>query len=74
MPCRIGMTTDKDRRKQEWKIKHPSLKNWKILSTHKSKAEAQKDETFLAKKYKCVSSSGGDGAKNTTWYVYKFEY
>ena len=77
MGCRIGMTTDLEQRKAYWEGQYPTLKDWQVLAgPFSSKAEAQKEETGLAKKHGCESHSGGDdpdylGAK---WYVYGFNY
>jgi len=77
MGCRIGMTTNLEQRKTYWEGQYPTLKDWQVLAGPlSSKAEAQKKETELAKKYGCESHPGGDdpdypGAK---WYVYGFNY
>ncbi len=74
MSCRVGITTDPDRRKKEWENQHPTLRNWKILSKHDSKTKAQSRENQEARNRGCVSGSGGGGPEYATWYVYYFEY
>lgn len=72
--CQVGITTDLERRKNEWKRERPSLKNWKHISTHYTKTAAQKREIEEAKARGCNYDVGGAGNENATWYVYYFEY
>ncbi len=76
MSCRIGITTNPNRRKQEWKKIHPSLTNWQILAKADTKSEAQEQETKLAHKYGCEAHQGGDDPDShiVIWYVYYFKY
>lgn len=74
MPCRIGMTTNPDARKKDWKARHPTLRNWKILGEYDSKTKAQKAETEFAEQYGCKAYSGGSGPQKGDWVVYKFNY
>ena len=74
MACQVGITTDLERRKNEWKRERPSLKNWTHISTHYTKTAAQARENTEAKARGCNSGAGGAGAENDTWYVYYFEY
>lgn len=74
MACRIGITTDPDRRKTEWQREYPNLRNWQILETHNTKPAAQAAEDRLAKAYGCVAHPGGDGDYYDTWSVYYFQY
>ena len=74
MPCRVGITMDPDRRKEEWKLRCPSLRNWKIESMHRTRDAAQAEESRIARQRGCVSHPGGAGTENATWYVYSFDY
>jgi len=74
MPCRIGMATDPDERKDEWKREYPNLRNWEILGWFKTKSAAQQAETRLARQHGCVAEPGGSGAEHDDWCVYKFDY
>ena len=74
MACRVGITTDPQRRKREWKAEHPRLWNWRILSRYYSKTAAQRRETAEANRRSCVSRPGGAGPEDATWFVYYFEY
>ena len=74
MACRVGITTDPGRRKIEWEGRYPSLRSWRILSTHDSKNAAQQRETQEARKKGCIAHHGGDGPEYAKWYVYYFEY
>ena len=76
--CRIGITMDLERRKQEWKTEYLKkgivIKKWTVLSTHQSKSSAQAVETREAKKQNCEAHPGGRGAEKAIWHVYKIEY
>ncbi len=76
--CRIGMTMNLERRKKEWERRYLKegkvIKNWVVLSTHKSKSSAQEVETTEAKKQNCEAHPGGRGSENAIWHVYKIEY
>jgi hypothetical protein len=61
-------------RKAFWKETYPTLKNWKVVSSHSSKAKAQEGETILASHHGCDAHPGGRGPENETWLVYHFEY
>ena len=76
--CRIGITTNLERRKKEWmnryKKEGKAIKNWIVFSTHESKSSAQKVETREAKLQNCEAHPGGRGPEKEIWYVYKIEY
>lgn len=77
MPCRIGITTNVESRRLYWKSACPSLSDWQILAGPlATKAQAQAEETRLAKKYNCDSAPGGDDPNNADaqWYVYGFNH
>lgn len=74
MPCQIGITTDPDRRKQEWQQERPTLRNWQVLETHRTKTAAQAAEVRLANQQGCNYGTGGGGQEVATWYVYRFDY
>ena len=74
MRCRVGITTNPEGRKQYWKRKHPTLRNWKILGRHKTKSSAQTRETAEAKRRGCDASPGGGGQEVATWHVYYFQH
>lgn len=74
MACRIGITTDPERRKQEWKQKHPTLSNWQILETFLNRTDAQNYETAEAIRRGCAAHAGGDGPEIAIWSVYYFTY
>ena len=74
MACRVGITTDPVRRKQDWQRQYPRLRNWRILSTHNSKSAAQQRESQEARNRGCTAHPGGEGPERATWYVYYFEH
>ena len=61
MACRVGITTDPARRKEEWKRRYPSLRKWRILSTHSTKRAAQERERLEARERGCRAHHGGEG-------------
>ncbi len=74
MACRIGITTNPNKRREEWKREHPSLHGWKILAEYGTKTAAQAAETRLARQHGCEASPGGRGAEIGKRIVYKFGY
>ena len=77
MPCQVGMTTNLQRRKQQWESKCSNLRNWqKLDGPIKSRQEAQKKEEQYARQYNCDSHAGGDepDSPSAQWYIYKFEH
>jgi hypothetical protein len=77
MSCRIGITTDPERRRGEWGSKYPTLKNWEIIAgPYKTKGEAQAMETDLSQAQGCEAAPGGDNPSDprAKWYVYRFDH
>lgn len=74
MPCRVGITTNPEERKQHWQNQHPTLRNWQILATYPTKSQAQQRETQEAASRGCQASPGGAGPEVATWSVYYFDY
>ena len=74
MPCQVGITTDPQRRWEEWRRDRPSLRNWRILSVHNTKTAAQQAENREAAARGCNSGAGGAGPERETWSVYYFDY
>lgn len=75
MKCRIGITTDPDRRHQEWKRK-VTVTNFTVLRTCRSKAEAQRMEDVFAAQMGCIAHHGGGDPTNPNrfWHVYRVDY
>ncbi len=78
VPCRIGMTTNPERRKKEWTREYRkqgrNIISWNVLDTYESKSVAQAFETREAKNQNCEAHLGGRRPEKATWYVYKLEY
>ena len=75
MTCRVGITTDLEKRKAYWESQHRTLRNWKILSgPHRTKAAAQAREDEEAERLGCVAHPGGPDVPGAMWYVYYFRY
>jgi len=74
MGCRVGMTTDPESRKAEWKKKYPNLYGWEILHRTRSKSHAQQLETQEATARGCDHGSGGGGPETGDWHVYYFRF
>lgn len=80
MPCRVGITRDPLRRKQEWENDVIGLKNWRQEYVG-SKSNAQKRETQLHElcelqgvRGTCHAHPGGGDPNDYGWYVYDFDY
>ena len=76
MACRVGITTNPKRRKEEWKRVYPNMKNWKVYSPFASRKEAQMWEDKTKIEYGCVASPGGNEPDDpdAVWRGYYFEY
>lgn len=74
MACRVGITTDPDRRKKEWEQEYPYLRDWTIIAKFQTKSAAQARENQEAKRLGCNSSPGGGGPEEATWFVYYFRH
>ncbi len=73
MACKIGITTDLDRRRKEWESEYPNLYGWQMLDgPFATQQKAQEAEDRLAKQHGCDSHHGGEGKGQ--WWVYKFYY
>lgn len=73
MPCRVGITTDPDRRRREQKNSHYGFTNWHIVKAFAKRSDAQDYERWYASRYDCQASGGGRIARGP-WYVYVFTY
>ena len=76
MACRVGITTNPDRRMREWLGKHPHLTNWRVVGPYRTRKEAQDAESVLAFQLNCHSSHGGDNPDDSSapWWLYTFDY
>lgn len=73
MPCRVGITTQPDVRRQAWENSVVGLSDWRILERGLTRQQAQAREDYYARTYKCIAHHGG-GDAHGTWCVYKFSY
>ena len=74
MACRVGITTDPERRRQEWLADYPHMRNWRIVATYPTRSQAQRAENELSQRQGCMASPGGAGNEYAHWSVYYFEY
>jgi len=76
MGCRVGITTDLERRKREWEGECHSMRSWKKLDTYDTRSEAEEAEKEYAKEHGCVRSPGGREPDNPTkkWHLYRFDF
>ena len=74
MACRVGITQDMETRKAFWQRDYPRLRNFRRISTHRTKSAAQAAETKKARAHGCDHHPGGGGPERGTWYVYHFTY
>ena len=73
MPKRVGITTDIDRRKQEWKRKFPNLHSWRVVASSLTKQQAQdKEDEYIRMGYE--GHPGGRDDQGSLWSVYTFEH
>lgn len=77
MTCKIGITTDPERRRARWehwciKQGHP-MKNWEIIDKFSTKEEAQKAEDALATELGCEAYPGGPDVDGP-WHLYRIDY
>lgn len=72
MPCRAGITTRLEQRKQEWKQQFPAMRNWQTFGPFASQADAQAWEDRQA----CERSRGGSEPDDprATWWGYRFDF
>ena len=73
MPCRIGISTNPAERQKYWEGRVQGLKDWRIISHHPTRGQAQAAESSYARRHGCKSSPGGAAARGQ-WYVYHFDY
>ena len=73
MLCRIGITTNPDKKLKYWQNKSPRLVNWKILYTCETKSEAQTMKRQLAHRHRCEILPDEKGGENAFWHIYRFE-
>ena len=76
MPCQVGMTTNPQRRREEWERDRriQSIANWRIVDRAATKTEAQRKEREWAAHLGCKYGEGGAGPEFAHWYIYVFEY
>ncbi len=83
MPCKVGITTNPERRRLYWQERTTGFAKWEILEVFRSKAAAKEYETAYALRHKCeaVPSSSDTPSRGREptiegewWYVYHFEY
>ncbi len=72
MPCRAGITTRLQERRQEWQRKYRHMRNWKAEGPFQSRADAQAWED----RQPCEKSGGGadPDSPGARWYGYRFYY
>lgn len=74
MLCRVGITTDLERRKEEHEGVFKNVRNWQEFGPFKNRDEAQAWEDKTAEEYGCEHHHGGDEPDNpyAQWYGYYF--
>ena len=81
MPCRVGITTDPQKRRKYWESRVIGLENWRTHGIHLSKEDAQKEEdrrvqdcSSRGNRGTCHGHAGGGDPKDEVWTVYSFDY
>lgn len=74
MACRVGLTTDPERRKREWQEQYRSLRGWRVLKHGLTYGEALRWERHFASPLGCEAHHGGPYQPGPIWCVYTFLY
>ena len=81
MPCRVGITTDVNKRKADWENRVNGLRNWRTHGWFPDKESAQRTEDELVahcRNYEnrgtCHGRPGGGDSNAVGWTVYSFDY
>ena len=76
MACRVGITTDLERRKQEHSNVYRGLRNWREFGPFKSRAAAQDWEDSKKGEWRCDAHGGGSDpdTPGKLWHGYYFEH
>jgi len=76
MACRVGITTNLGRRKDEHVRAYRNVRNWRIYGPFPNRNEAQNWENSFALRNGCDSHGGGSDPSNpfAEWYGYYFEH
>ena len=74
MPCLVGITTDATTSRNSWEQRVTGLRDWKVISSHSTRAAAVDAETEYARRFGCEVVSGSDGPALARWVVYRFHY
>ena len=79
MPCRVGITTNLEQQKKEWKSRVIGLKNWRRRGYSSNKKHAQAKEARLVRECSdrgniCHGHVGGGDPDEKGWTVYSFNY
>lgn len=74
MLCKIGITTNPDKKLKYWQKKHSRVVNWNILETCETKSQARAKELQWAHRRRCETVPADKGDENATWHIYRFEY
>ena len=68
----VGITTDIEKRKAYWKQQYPRMKNFKIIASGLTHAQAQKIENEYISQG-CEGHPGGEVVSGYVYYVYTFD-
>ena len=79
MPCIVGITTNLEQEKKEWKSRVIGLKNWRRRGSFSNKKHAQAKQVRLVQECSesentCYGHPGSGGPDEKGWIVYSFEY
>ena len=81
MPCRVGITTDPEKRKKYWANRVTGFRSWATHGCHFSKADAQAEEdrrvaecNASGDRGTCHGHPGGGEPDDIVWTVYSFDY
>lgn len=74
MPCRVGITTDANASRDYWEPRVAGFRDWKVVSSHSTRAAAKDALTDYARRFDCEAVSSDGGPALARWVVYWFHY
>lgn len=77
MPCRAGITTNRDVRKRAHARRFAGFRSWRVVAgPFHSREAAQAWETAYCRRSGCIAHRGGRSPDdlNALWWGYRFTY
>ena len=76
MPCRVGVTVDPVRRREEWEALVVNLRDWNVIGIAPTWKRAMVLAAEYAKKTTRLADPGevGEVEEACPWHIYSFSY